>query len=725
MYRSTFPKQLRQTATLLCLYCLIIASGCAPIDPQTMPTTRDIDLADIRSRIEKTPRSSVLMEQKGDTPHPQKAGTMENIIQGDARNQHLLNIIDHTRGTEKTTPPDNPDTPTITLNFDNADIYEVIHIIGDLLGLNYIIDPNVKGVVNIRSSKPVPLAELKEVFLKILHINGLDLRDEGIHSYIFPSAKPYSGTFSTSKDISNLSPSSRIMLQVVPLLHLQAKASVKLVEPYLSASGSMQPLEAHNWLLIHDYETNIIDILTILSQLDVSPLESLNIRLVRIHNAPIQEIKEELDKVFNALNINNKGKQGGLTIVPLGQVNSLLLVSPSEYLVENGARWIKELDITVGSDRDNIYIYNAKNTVASELTNLVNRLIQEDSGGATTKKATNSKTTSDSKKKKSALKNKVLGKTLSSLRFAGSPMLIADDNRNIILIRALPPDYSRIVKLLERLDNLPRQVLVEVIVAEVYLKDELSMGVEWAIDNNLLGTNNGTRYTMDVASTVFNPENAISNGLSMMINSGEDVAALLHALAGKTNLSILSSPQVLVLNNETATVNVGEEVPIVTSVTENNATADKVDKTIQYKDTGVILEVTPQINYDGIILLDIKQTISKAMEVPENGVQSAPIRKRELKTRLAVKDGQSILIGGLIGTDRTVSDSGIPFLKDIPLLGYLFRYETQKIEKTELLIMLTLYVIESEQVLDQYVNEFKTTMDGFRDELHSNNKLQK
>jgi general secretion pathway protein D len=717
MSKPNLHKTFVHTVTLLGMFCILILSGCAPIDPQEMPTTRDIDLADIRSRIEKTPRSSVLLEQEDNIPETREAPGGENIVQGDGRNQQLLSIIEHTRSAGTAAPLD-PDAPTITLNFDNADIYEVIHVIGDLLGLNYIIDPGVKGVVNIRSSKPVPLAELKEVFLKILHINGLDLRDEGILSYIFTSAKPYSGTFSTTEDIGNLSPSSRIMLQVVPLLHLQAQDSIKLVESYLSANGSIQPLEAHNWLLIHDYETNIIDILTILAQLDISPLESLNIRLVRIKNAPIQEIKEELDDIFDALKVN-KDKQGGLTIVPLGQVNSLLLVSPSEYLVENAARWIKELDITVGSDRDNIYIYNAKNTVASELASLVNRLIHED--GSTSPKTASAGKAVTKKKPAAKDKAKAKAKPLSSLRFAGTPMLIADDNRNIVLIRALPPDYSRIVKLLERLDNLPRQVLVEVIVAEVYLKDELSMGVEWAIDNNFLGSINGTDYTMDVASTVFNAENTLNNGLSMIINSGNDVSALLHALAGKTNLSILSSPQVLVLNNETATVNVGEEVPIVTSVTENNATADKVDKTIQYKDTGVILEVTPQINYDGIIILDIKQTISKAMEIPENGVQSAPIRKRELKTKLAVKDGQSILIGGLIGTDKTISDSGIPFLKDIPLLGYLFKYETQKIEKTELLIMLTLYVIESEQVLDQYINEFKTTMDGFREELHSNN----
>jgi general secretion pathway protein D len=697
---------------------LFLAAGCTPVPPQEMPKTRDIDLADIRSRIKKTPRSSILLEQEEGLQEERKASVSSDFVKGDWENQALLHVKQAESG--KDVPPaagKEQEGDGIALNFDNADIYEVIHVIGDMLKLNYIIDPEVKGVVNIRSSKEIPISQLQEVFLKILHINGLDLRDEGGHSYIFVSSKPYSGTLSTVDDIKDLKPGSRIVLQIVPLLNLQADESIKLVEPYLSPKGSIQVLENHNWLLVHDYETNVVDILTILSQLDVSPLSSLKIRLVRVQNAPIEEIKTELTEIFTALHINKKDS-GSLNIVPLGQVNSLLLVSPSEFLVENAARWIKELDITVGSDRDNIYIYNARNTVASELAGLVTRLITEESDVVSAKTVKSKKGTDRKAVSKQKTKKENAG-PLASLRFAGTPKLIADDTRNIVIIRALPPDYSRLVKLLERLDNLPRQVLVEVIVAEVFLKDELAFGVEWAIENNKLGWNNGTEYTMDVASTVFTAENSLSTGLSLLINSGDDVAALLHALASTTNLSILSSPQILVLNNETATVNVGEEVPIVTSVTENNASAEKVDKTIQYKDTGVILTVTPQINYDGVILLDLQQTISKAMAVPENGVQSAPIRKRELKTKLAVKDGQSILIGGLIGTDKSVSNSGVPFFKDIPFLGYLFKYESQKLEKTELLVMVTVYVIESEQVLDQYIDEFKVTMDGFRDELHS------
>jgi general secretion pathway protein D len=222
--------------------------------------------------------------------------------------------------------------------------------------------------------------------------------------------------------------------------------------------------------------------------------------------------------------------------------------------------------------------------------------------------------------------------------------------------------------------------------------------------------------------TTFGLTSSLDSALNLVVQGGSEVKGLLKALAGKTDLSILSSPQVLVLNNETATVNVGEEVPIVTTITENEYTSGsdvpKVDKTIQYKNTGVILEVTPQINYDGIIILDVKQTVSKALPIQADGVQSNPIRTRELKTKFAVKDGQSILIGGLIGTDNTITDSGIPLLKDIPILGYLFKYENRTLVKTELLIMLTPYVIETEDVLDQYIKEFQGKMNELRQELH-------
>lgn len=717
-----------------------------------------LDLAEINSHIKKSTNRSVMLENEGgheqalerplakdiipqgaggnpdlailSTPGKQVPGSwerqelarMKEAAKGVVIGQDEAGNMDH--GGHEVASPQGP-AGGLQLNFDNADIYEVIQVIGSALGMNYIIDPQVKGVVNIRSGQPIPADQLFAVFAKILHMNGLDIRREGGHNYIYVSKKPYSQQINGPNDVVNLSPTSRLILQVVPIMHLPSDQALKLIEKYLSAQGSVVNMPAQNTLLISDYEGKIIDVLTILARLDISPLAHMHVRLVRVKNAPLYDLREELANIMEAFQVNQKNFQS-LSIIPLERLSSLLLVSKNEYLVDNGEIWVRELDVVPGMDRDNIYIYNARNTVASELAGLVNSLIHDDAptskkGVSTTPSARPGTNQRPSLAQKIGQKKSKVPQ--SSLRFAGNPILFADDTRNVILIRALPPDYARLVKLLERLDTLPRQVLVEVMVAEVFLKDELSMGVEWAAINNHIGWNGDKRLSFDIVSkNVFGTTSDITSGLGIAFNSGSDSRDFLKALAGQTDLTVLSSPQVLVLNNETATVNVGEQVPIVTSITQNNATANQVDKTVQYKDTGVILEVTPQINYDGIILLNIKQTVSKALDIPKSGVQSVPIRTRELQTKLAVKDGQTIMIGGLIGTDTTVSDSGIPLLKDIPWLGYLFKYESRQKTKTELIIMLTPYVIETEDVLDQYIREFKGKMTELRQELRSDVK---
>lgn len=715
---------------LLFLTCLLfMVSGCA--DREARDTARFLDLHEISTRITKdTDSSNLLVNEEGPGEEAALPHSRDFPVTGQGNNPDLspvaqnLPAIPTLQPKEAETAAQTEETPGILLNFDNADIYEVIQILGDALGLNYIIDPQVKGVVNIRSARKVPTEKLFPIFQKILHMNGLDIRNEGSHDYIYVARKPYGQKINNVKDIADLEPSSRFILQIVPILHLAVQEAIKLVDPYLSEQGTISAIANQNTLVISDYESKIIDVLTILSRLDASPLASLKIRLVKIENAPLFDLRDEVMEILNTLKVNNNDFEG-IAIQPLERISSLLLVSRSEFLVNNAEKWVKELDVMPGKDRDNIYIYNARNTVASELAELVNNLIQEEPVRATkgadpaSSAATSSPIASKAGVRKTALPTKGI---YASLRFVGIPLLLADDARNIILIRALPPDYGRIVRLLERLDNLPRQVLIEVMVAEISLKDELSLGVEWAILNNKLATNNGTPYTFDMKSLNGLIQNDLGLGIEIFSGGDGDPRGLLNALAGKTNLSILSSPQVLVLNNETATVNVGEEVPIVTTITENEYTSDsdspKVDKTIQYKNTGVLLEVTPQINYNGIIILDIKQTVSKALPIQADGVQSNPIKTKELKTKFAVKNGQSILIGGLISTDNTISDSGIPLFKDIPLLGYLFKYETRAMEKTELLIMLTPYVIETEDVLDQYITEFQGKMSELRQELH-------
>ncbi len=689
-----------------------------------------LDLQEINKRIEKKGAGSAVLE--AETADAEKRVKVREITHSLSAKDHIvpaeiagdLAVSSASRKTGEAT-----DTLTddgVLFNFDNADIYEVIQLVADVLDFNYLIDPQVKGVVNIRSGLKISRDNLMPVFRKLLHMNGLDMRSEGSYQYIYKSKQTSADRVAGQEQTGELVNSSRLITQVVNVAHLPVNQAVTLLEPYLSAQGSIVDLLEPNILIINDYESKVIDALLILNKLDIAPLASLKVKLVRVDNAPLFDLRDELIEVLEALKVNKKDFKP-VKVVALERINSLLLVGGDADLLAVTEGWVGELDVVPTIDRDNIYIYNVRNSVASQLAELVNSLITEEKPKSSKKKITSKSDDKKDDKKTASKKVAKTKKTLSTLRFVGQPVLFADDDRNIILIRALGPDYSRLVKLLERLDNLPRQVLVEVIVAEVSLTDSLELGVEWALHNNDLKINT-SEYTQQFSSGMtFGDDGSLVGGLASSIGggftynvlSGVDQRALLSTLVSETDTTIISSPQVLVLNNETATVNVGDQVPIVTSETNNSSEpTTTVDKTIQYKDTGVILEVTPQINYNGIILLDIKQTVSNAVATTTGVESSATIQSREVETKLAVKDGQSIMIGGMIKKDEGVTESGIPLLKDIPLLGYFFKYERDSTTKTELLIMVTPYVIETEDVLDQYVREFGNKMNELRREIN-------
>ena len=611
----------------------------------------------------------------------------------------------------------------VMLNFDNADIYEFIQVIAETLDLNYIIDPQVKGVVNIRSSKEISRDQLYDVFHKVLNINGLDIRREGANYYIFSSRKPMAQTVYGPEQAGKLGESPRMITQIVPIVHLSSSQAIKLIEPSISEQGIIHDLPSQNTLIISDFESKVVDALMMLSRLDVSPLSFLKVRMVKVEKAPLYDLSDELAEILAALRINRKDHLG-VSVQPLERVNSLLLVSNSEASLNSAEEWIRELDVVPSEGRDNIYIYNVRNSVATELADLVISVIEDKPGTsdspAKAKSKTNGKTGRNLRAPATRLKKKTQG-SAGSLKFSGDPVLKSDDTRNIILIRALPDDYIEIVKLLERLDNLPRQVLIEVMVAEVLLSDSWDLGIEWAFMNRELDINGSVGYRdtfdFDLANL------AAGSGFSYsFLSNNQRVRALLHTLASQTDMTILSSPQVMVLNNETASVDVGQEVPIITTETVNDdissSTSTSVDRTVQYKNTGVILNVTPRINYNGIIILEIDQQVSEAQEEnTTSGIDSPVIIKRQIKTKLALKDGETILIGGMIQKKDDTGESGMPYLKDVPILGWFFKYRSETTRKTELLIMITAHVIESEDVLDKYFRLFKDKMDTFRKEL--------
>jgi len=724
--------KLLRVRTAAALLLFLIGLGCT--QAKTSPW---VDLHAVNREVEKSGSQDPVLEAEEGRVDRSRVTDMSDATPGG--NEFLQNVSP-TGKQEKKEVLD----AGVVLNFDNADIYEFIQVITETLGINYIVDPKVKGTVNIRSGQKIGKNQLFTVFQKILHINGLDVRNEGEYYYIHPAKGGAPQKVYGPNEAGLLTESSNMVMQVIPVVHLASSEAQKLIEPYRSDSGTLYNLANQNTLIVYDFESKVLDMVSVLGRLDISPLAALKIRLIRVENAPLFTLRDELQEILAALSINPKDYEG-VTLIPLERVNSLLLVSKSEQLLDNADRWIRELDVVPVEGRDNIYFYNVRNSVASELATLVTSLIEGDtspklatspikksesiesqlSGLDKSKESEPAKpegaaaaTLTKTQKKKTSGEDKK-----ASMRFAGDPLLLADDSRNIILIRALTPDYTRVVKLLERLDNLPRQVLIEVLVAEVTLDGSWEFGIEWALKNNKLKIND-SKYKQTFGTNFTNvAENAVGGFAYTIYNSINDPVGLLNALASETDVTFLSSPQVLVLNNEQATVNVGDQVPIVTTQTERTSTEQPIyDKTVQYKDTGTILKVTPRINYDGVIILDINQQVSQATDKRYSDINSPTISTRELKTKLAVKDGQSIMMGGLISKNNTITESKVPLLGDIPGVGWLFKYQKDSNVKTELVVMITPYVIESDDVLDQYIKKFQEKMAGLRKDLAIGNK---
>ena len=751
--------KLRQSHILLVLFFLAFVQGCS--QPATRPW---VDLQEINDQIVRGPAKEQAQEPGKETVAPPRIKDMSVSAAPAAegqKNQTGAKV-------HKAEPADG-----ILLNFDNADIYEFIQVISETLGINYIVDPKVKGTVNIHSAQKIGKDQLFGIFQKILHINGLDVRNEGDYYSIHPSKGGVPQQIYGPGESGSLKASSRLVVQILPVAHLSSAEAQKLVEPYLSEVGTIYNLASQNTLIVNDFEGKVLDIVSVLSRLDISPLAALKVRMIRVENAPLFTLRDELQEILTALSVNPKEHEA-VSIIALERVNSLLLISKSEQLLESTDRWIKELDVVPAEGRDPVYFYNVRNSVASELAALVNAFISggeaapaggqmktglERETGTGLSKSTLPGGSGDTQAKSltgptsSGLKTdtgfdaagksdsfgkttgagKRSGKNAASLQFGGEPSLLADDGRNIILIRAERPDYLRVLKMLERLDNLPRQVLIEVMVAEVTLNDSWEFGIEWALKNNQLKID-GSKYsqyfstTSGIAATLTSPGSSGLTSISepvgkaygfaySIFNSSGDIVGLLNAIAAQTDVSLLSSPQILVLNNEEAFVNVGDQVPIKTSESVAQSTTDFTTSTIQYKDTGTLLKVRPRINHDGLIILDIDQQVSAATINPLGGSDSPIISTRQLKTKLAVKNGQSIMMGGLIKKGTTNEENKIPLLGDIPGLGWLFKYGKKSNAKTELLVMITPYVIESDDVLAQYIKKFQEKTQELRQGL--------
>ena len=300
----------------------------------------------------------------------------------------------------------------------------------------------------------------------------------------------------------------------------------------------------------------------------------------------------------------------------------------------------------------------------------------------------------------------------------GKVKIIPDSPNNSIIIVASAQDYETILPVITQLDVMPLQVLIDATVVEVTLKNELQYGISWYLNH---GNSNAIINGAPVSSATSTAGTAAAStaaavatgGLSAFYSSGT-VQALLSSQATADNLNVISSPSLMVLNNQKAKINVGQQVPIQTGTTSAPGLGGlSTANSIQYKDTGVTLEVTPRVNANGIVNMRLRQIVSDAIPVTnKDGIQSPTINKKEIDSSVAVHDGETIVLGGLISDQLTNNKNGVPFLYELPIIGSLFGSADKRNNKTELVVLITPRVVKSKQESRVISNEFKKKLTG-------------
>jgi general secretion pathway protein D len=678
----------------------------------------------------------------------------------------------------------------IDLNLKNADLVEAVRVLADTMGLNYNIDPKVKGTVNVRATGKLTKSELLSIMETILTINDATMIKINDLYSIVPADKAATRGLPV---YSRGAVPAGMRAQVVFLEQTPAKEVVAVLKPLMSHAGNIAAA-ANNSVVLIDNPDNLDKLLQLIYLMDTRALANTLVRIVKVHNTDPSDIILELETIFSAYgNLAQKGKESfGVSFLPVNRLNSVLILANSQPLAERALYWVKQLDSKT-DQLANVHVYNVLNYKAKNLADILSQVyggsptasrIKESkpstgtslssssfggqggssgqsrsglgssaSGGASgmsgaggmtgpggTLGATGAQGGSGTSGTGTALKERATA--LGGGGQGSSPKegvrIIPDEENNLLVVVAPPYEWNIISRILTQLDIMPRQVLNEVLIAEVRLTDDLKYGIEFLIGGvpTAAQTSTGTTTSSSVPSGVLvaggqqpttttvtgssgntgtiSTAPATIPGVDMVSKTGAAFTAaggltfvaldtanklktLINLMAAEGKVNILASPHIMAANNQEARIMIGEEVPILTSTSSPliSQTTSFQTSTVQYRSTGIILTVKPQINAKGLVTLEIAQEVSDA-KTTTTGVGGTPtFTVRQAHTSLITADNQTVVLGGLIREDNTVTQAGIPGLRKMPLVGPLFGSQGVSKQRTELLVLITPHIISN------------------------------
>ena len=606
-------------------------------------------------------------------------------------------------------PPIRLDGEAVMLNFEQAPLNEVIHtILGDTLGLDYVIENQVPGEITLRTRSPIPRDQLLPILESLLRNNNvLMIRSPNDRFFISASANVRSTVPSFVS-----APGPGYSNVIVPLQYISATEMAEILKPVARDDAFVRVDEGRNLLILAGTQLQLEGWLDIVTTFDVDQLAGKSVGIFPLANSTVEELFEELEHILAA-----SGPEGGLggissmvRIMPVERLNSIMVVSPRAHYIDTVQGWIEELDsIEDPASEPILQVYLVRNGNAAQLASLLSTIYGGSGSSSSAKGGVAPGMTqaqSGSGAGGASKRNQASGGG-GTFMLDNDVRIVSDDYNNSLLVYATPYEYQKLERILNKLDVVATQVLIEASIVEVTLTDDLQYGLEWAFDNNLGGGDSG-RGLLDVGGNL-----APQAGFSYTVtNSAGATKAVLNALAEDSLLNVISTPSVMVLDNHTATINVGDQQPVQSQSTVTNG--GNVQNSITYKDTGVQLTVTPSVNDGGLVTLDIEQSVTDVGPV-DSATKQRSFNQRAVKSRVAIRSGESVVLGGMIRDNETEGQSGVPVLKDIPLVGALFSTTTKASTRTELLIFITPRVMESDQDLRDLNFEMRSRMRGLTD----------
>lgn len=643
------------------------------------------------------------------------------------------------------------------LKFEETPLSEVVSLVlREIAKVDYVVHPPINGTVTLSTQGEVSADHAMLLLEAALQANGLQIARDSRGVFHVGRPEALKGIVPAVRQAGNgpLPPGYGAI--IVPLKYMGAGEMAAILRPMAPAEAIVRVDTLRNLLVLVGTRTQAEGWLDIVATFDVDLLKGMSVGVFPLKHVTTKEVESALrlfsaggtttapaqasgaagasrtaDPVSSAALPTSFPLQGALRVIPIERINSVMIVTPRAAYLDEARRWIEKLDQPGGNSVEaQLFVYPVQNGNAKHLANVLNGLFGNASstpaqattsgvapglpqttattaGFGSSSLGSASASTQGANAAPGAGTSTIQGTGLTTLTLNAGLRVMADEINNAVLVYGNRGEYEKVEATLKRLDVPPTQVLIEASIIEVTLNDDLKYGLQWVFDdparNGLTGT--GVLGSNANTTTLFG---AAPAGFSYTLrNSIGNVRAVLNALATKSQVKVLSSPSLMVLDNHTASITVGDQQPV--RVGETISTGGNVTSNIQYKDTGLSLSVTPSVNAGNMVTMQLNQSVTDVGDVDAATGQRSFLQ-RNLTSKVAVRSGEALVLGGLMRENTTQGKTGLPLLQDIPLFGNLFGTNASNTKRTELLVIITPRVVRTEQDLRQLGSELRDRM---------------